>query len=107
MPSPNSYLTVELALLLQQGLGSELAKLGQKTWLLRLREEATSIFKCPIPILPPPGEEKSLPACSGLSLGFARPPDGRVLYLWGATDWVVCAEITSRQTRSQRKVLSG
>lgn len=54
-PSPNSHQTIELALLLQEGLGSELAKLGQKTWLLRLQEEATSIFKYPTPLLPPPG----------------------------------------------------
>lgn len=60
-PSPNSQ-TIELALLLQEGLGSELAKPGQKTWLLRLQEEATNIFKYPTPLLPPSGRGEA-PSC--------------------------------------------
>lgn len=62
--------------------------------------------------IPPPssfllGKERVLPTFSGMSLGFAWLLGGLVLCLWGAAGCMVQAEITSHQTPSQRKALSG
>lgn len=107
MSSPNSYLAIELTLLLQRDLGSELQNLGQKTWLLKLEHEAKSIFKYPTPLLPPPGREGPSRLRLRWNLGglLGHQMDG--CRVCGVLPTVVRAEITAPQTPSQRKVLSG
>lgn len=82
--------------------------LGRKTGFWSLRQKRQEVFSR-IPLLSYllSGGEKALPTCSGISLWICFAAGWMCCVLVGAAGFVVWAEITSRQSLSQSKVLSG
>lgn len=70
---------MDLTLLLQQDLDSELVKPRKGSLTLGPHQEAQSVFKDSIPSAFLPEDDRTPPAHYGLSSGFAWPLDGRVL----------------------------
>lgn len=86
MSSPDSYLIMELTLLLQQDLDSELIKPRMESLGLKAALGSSKYFQGPRST--PPSQGSSHPLWT-LSFGFAWPLDGRVLCSWGAAGCVV------------------
>lgn len=94
--SPNSYLTTELTLLLQQDLDSELGEPRTENLGSEVCDKRLVLCKHPTRLLLPPGRGEASSYLQRNPSGVCLATGWLCVCLWGAAGCVVLAEVTSR-----------